>query len=181
MGNAKSSLTILETDRMILRCQQASDVEFLVDLWSDPEVTRYMGGPRDQDTLRSGFEETAKDPYAERFVLWPLIDKDSGQPVGPCGLLEKQAEGNTEIELVYVLAPTAWGRGYATEIGNALKRYAFGEMSIRRLIALIEPRNTPSEKVAVKIGMLLEKEVTRPGGAIRKMYVIEDKDGRAAA
>ena len=181
MRNAKSSLIILETDRMILRFQQASDVEFLVDLWSNAEVTRYMGGPRDQDTLRSGFEETAKDPYAERFDLWPLIEKDSGQPVGHCGLLEKQVEGSIEIELVYVLAPTAWGKGYATEIGNALKRYAFGEMSIRRLIALIEPRNTPSEKVAVKIGMLLEKEVTRPGGGIRKMYVIESKDGRAAA
>ncbi|MCI0875323.1 MAG: GNAT family N-acetyltransferase [Chloroflexi bacterium] len=181
MRNAKSSLTILETDRMILRFQQASDVEFLVDLWSNPEVTRYMGGSRDQDTLRSGFEETAKDPYAERFVLWPLIDKDSGKPVGHCGLLDKQVEGKTEIELVYVLAPTAWGRGYATEIGIALKRYAFGEMSIRRLIALTEPRNTASEKVAVKIGMRLEKEVTRPGGGIRKMYVIESKDGRAAA
>ncbi|MCH7610550.1 MAG: GNAT family N-acetyltransferase [Chloroflexi bacterium] len=166
---------------MILRFQQASDVEFLVDLWSNPEVTRYMGGSRDQDTLRSGFEETAKDPYAERFVLWPLIDKDSGKPVGHCGLLDKQVEGKTEIELVYVLAPTAWGRGYATEIGIALKRYAFGEMSIRRLIALTEPRNTASEKVAVKIGMRLEKEVTRPGGGIRKMYVIESKDGRAAA
>ena len=181
MRNAKSFLTILETDRMILRFQQVSDVEFLVDLWSNPEVTRYMGGSRDQDTLRSGFEETAKDPYAERFVLWPLIDKDSGKPVGHCGLLDKQVEGKTEIELVYVLAPTAWGRGYATEIGIALKRYAFGEMSIRRLIALTEPRNTASEKVAVKIGMRLEKEVTRPGGGIRKMYVIESKDGRAAA
>ena len=101
--------------------------------------------------------------------------------MGHCGLLEKEVEGNTEIELVYVLAPTVWGRGYATEIGNALKRYAFGEMSIRRLIALIEPRNTPSEKVAVKIGMRLEKEVTRHGGGIRKMYVIESKDVRAAA
>lgn len=181
MRNAKSSLIILETDRMILRFQQASDVEFLVDLWSNPEVTRCMGGPRDRDTLRSGFEETAKDPCAERFDLWPLIDKDSGQPVGHCGLLEKQVEGSTEIELVYVLAPTAWGKGYATEIGNALKRYAFGEMSIRRLIALIEPRNTPSEKVAVKIGMLLEKEVTRPGGGVRKMYVIESTDDKAAA
>jgi len=181
LGNPKSSLTILETDRTILRFQQASDVEFLVDLWSDPEVTRYMGGPRDQGTLRSGFEETAKDPTVERYVLWPLIDKGSGQPVGHCGLLEKQVEGKTEIELVYVLVPTAWGKGYATGIGLALKRYAFGEMSIRRLIALIEPRNTASEKVAVKIGMRLEKEVTRPGGGIRKMYVIESKDGRAAA
>ena len=166
---------------MILRFQQASDVEFLVDLWSNAEVTRYMGGPRDRGMLRSGFEETANDPSAERFVLWPLADKKSGQPVGHCGLLDKQVEGNNEIELVYVLAPTAWGRGYATEIGNALKRYAFGELSIRRLIALIEPRNAASERVAVKIGMRLEKEVTRPGGGIRKMYVIKSKDDKGAA
>jgi len=181
MDNVESSLIILETKRLILRYQQASDVVFLVDLWADPEVTRYMGGPRDRDWLRSGFEETAQDPYDERYDLWPVIEKETGQVVGHCGLLDKEVEGRTEIELIYVLASSSWGKGYATEMGQALKRYAFEEMGIGRLIALIEPENTASERVAVKIGMRVEKEVIRPGGEVRKVYAVERGDRSAAA
>ncbi len=164
---------ILETERLTLRYQQPSDVEPLVDLWADPEVTRYMGGPRDREWLESALEETACDPYAERYDLWPLIEKETGQVVGDCGLLDKEVEGRTEIELIYVLASSAWGRGYATEIGQALKAYAFEEMGLGRLIALIEPENTASARVAEKVGLRLEKEVVRPGGEVRKVYAVE--------
>jgi ribosomal-protein-alanine N-acetyltransferase len=163
MSNEAPAPTILETERLILRHQQASDVPDLVDLWADPEVTRYLGGPRDRVWLRSVFEETAHDPHAEPYDLWPLIEKESGQLVGHCGLLEKKVEGRPEIELTYVLAPAAWGKGYATEVGRALVRYAFAR-GIERLIALIEPGNAASERVAVKVGMRLDREVVRPGG-----------------
>jgi len=181
MDNVENSLIILETKRLILRYQQASDVVFLVDLWADPEVTRYMGGPRDRDWLQSGFEETAQDPYAERYDLWSVIEKETGQVVGHCGLLDKEVEGRTEIELIYVLASSAWGKGYATEMGQALKRYAFEEMGIGRLIALIELENTASERVALKIGMRFDRKVVRPGGALRKLYIIRSKNEKATA
>lgn len=181
MSSVENSFIILETERLILRRQQATDIAPLVDLWADPEVTRYMGGPRDRDWLQSVFEETAQDPYAERYDLWPVIEKETDQVVGHCGLLDKEVEGRTEIELNYVLVPSAWGKGYATEVGLALKRYAFESMRIDRLIALIEPENAASERVAVKIGLRFEKEVVRPGGALRKVYAIEAKDEGAAA
>ena len=162
---------ILETEGLILRTHRAADVDALVELWSDPEVTRHLGGPRDRDWLRSVFEETARDPYAERYDLWPLIEKGSGQLVGHCGLLEKEVDGRPEIELTYVLARPAWGKGYATEIGRALVRYAFEGRGVARLIALIEPGNAASERVARKLGMRLEREIVRPGGEVRKLYI----------
>jgi ribosomal-protein-alanine N-acetyltransferase len=66
-------------------------------------------------------------------------------------------------------------------MGRALKRYAFEHMGIERLIALIKPENGASERVALKVGMRLEKEVVRPGGAVRKVYAVERGDRRAAA
>jgi RimJ/RimL family protein N-acetyltransferase len=106
--------TILESERLQLRYQQAADVEALVDLWSDPEVTRYLGGPRDRAWLQSVFEETAAAPYAEAYDLWPVIEKETGRLVGHAGLLKKEVAGRAEIELTYVLAASAWGQGYAT-------------------------------------------------------------------
>jgi RimJ/RimL family protein N-acetyltransferase len=176
MSKIGRSLVILKTERLILKCQQASDIETLVDLWADPDVTRYMGGPRDRDWLRSVFEKTAQDSFGERYDLWPVIEKETQQVVGHCGLLQKEVEGRTEIELIYILASSAWGKGYATEIGQALKQYAFEKMGIGRLTALIEPENVASERVALKIGMRLEKEVVRPGGEVRKMYVVDSLD-----
>lgn len=180
MSDLEPSPIILETARLTLRVQRASDVASLVDLWADPNVTRYLGGPRDRAWLRSAFEETAEDPYAERYDLWPVIERESGHLVGNCGLLEKEVEGRTEIELIYVLTPSAWGKGYATEMGRALKRHAFEEMGIRRLIALIEPENEASEQVAIRIGMRLEREVVRPGGEVRRVYAVERGGGPAA-
>jgi len=180
MDGGERTRIILETERLLLRYQQAADVEFLVDLWADPHVTRYLGGPRDRDWLQSVFEETARDPYAERYDLWPVIEKKGGRFVGHCGLLDKEVEGRPEIELTYILASSAWGKGYATEMGQALKQHAFEKLGVGRLIALIDPDNAASERVAVKLGMGLEKEIVRPGGELRKVYVVERADkGRA--
>ncbi|MGA9349190.1 MAG: GNAT family N-acetyltransferase [Anaerolineae bacterium] len=181
MSSKENPSIILETERLILRRQRASDIASLTDLWADPKVTRYMGGPRDRDWLQSVFEETAQNPYAEQYDLWPVVEKETGQVVGHCGLLDKEVEGRTEIELNYILSPSVWGKGYATEIGQAIKQLAFEKMGVERLIALIEPENEASERVAVKIGMRLEKEVVRPGGALRKVYAIDVRDERKAA
>ena len=171
---------ILETKRLILRRQQAADVAFLTNLWADPEVTRYIGGPRERDWLQSEFEATAANSFAEQYDLWPVVEKETGQVIGHCGLLDKDVDGKTEIELNYILSPAVWGKGYATEIGQAIKQLAFGKMGIKRLIALIEPKNRASEQVAVKVGMSLEKEIVRPGGALRKVYVVEAGEMKAA-
>ena len=163
----------LETTRLVLRPQQASDEAALIKLWTDPQAMLYMGGPRHEALIRSEFAGVTRQPLAQRYDLWPVIEKATGRVVGHCGLLDKEVDGANEIELVYVIDPAAWGRGYASEIGQALIEYAFAALGLKRLIALIEPENSASMRVAIKLGMALEKEVVRPSGALRKVYVIE--------
>jgi len=168
-------LLILETERLCLRRIQAADADALIELWCDSEVTRFMGGPRDAGKLRTGFAEDAADPFAYTYDLWPVVEKETGAVIGHCGLLDKEVEGREEIELTYVLAKAAWGKGYATEIACALRDHAFGAMGLSRLISLIEPDNAASERVATKVGMAMEREVVRPGGAIRRIYAINQE------
>jgi [ribosomal protein S5]-alanine N-acetyltransferase len=164
--------TILETARLVLRRQRVDDVAFLVDLWSDADVTRHLGGPRDRERLRAAFAATAKDPEAERFDLWPVVAKATGRLVGHCGLLDKLVEGRDEIELVYVIAASEWKKGYATEIGRALCDHALRDVGLPRVIALIEPGNEASERTATAIGMRFQREVVRPGGERRRLYAL---------
>lgn len=165
-------LFILETERLLLRRQIPSDIEFLIGLWSDLEVTRHLGGPREKAWLRSVFEETEVDPFQEQFDLWPAVERATGLPVGHCGLLSKEVDGKPEIELNYIFSPEAWGKGYAVEIGNALRKYAFEQLGLTRLIALIDPENAASEKVAARMGFTCEKDTVRGKGAVRRVYAI---------
>jgi len=165
-------MIILETERLILRYLHSEDIPDLINLWTDIDVTRYLGGPRDVDTLRKDLVATADNPLAEQFVLWPLVEKSSRRVIGHSGILEKVVDGLREYEIIYVLAKSVWGKGYATEIGRGLCIYAYHVRNLNRLIALVEPENKASERVAVKIGMHLEKEIVRPEGGMRRMYAI---------
>jgi RimJ/RimL family protein N-acetyltransferase len=170
---SEKSPMILETERHVLRYQQPSDITALAELWTDPEVTEHMGGPRDRAKLLAALEEAARDREAEPFDLWPVVEKETGEVVGDCGLLDKEVGGKPAIELVYVIRRASWGQGYATEIAQPLKQHTFERLGLSRLVALIEPGNVASERVAIKVGMRLEKEVVRPGGAVRLLYALE--------
>ena len=172
---------MLETARLRLRPQRPSDLSFLVGLWTDPEVTRFMGGPRDPEELSRSIQQVALNPEAEKFDLWPVEELQSGRLVGHCGLVEKEVEGRGEIELVYVIAAPDWGRGLATEVAAALRDWAFGPLGLDRLIALIHPENLASEKVALHVGMRLERELIRPGGNRRKLYILRAEELLAAS
>ena len=112
-----------------------------------------------------------------RYTLWPVVERATGRVIGECGLLEKDVDGRREIELVYVLARDVWGRGHATEAASAVRDAAI-RAGIPRLIALIDPENPVSAAVARKIGMRLEREVVRPGGAIRQRYARDAGQGK---
>jgi ribosomal-protein-alanine N-acetyltransferase len=173
MNGSQKPGIILESERLILRLQQSSDIPFLIDLWTNPEVTRHVGGPRERDWLKTEFESIATDPAAETYDLWPTVEKESGRRIGYCGLLDKELDGKTEIDLNYFVAPEFQGRGFATETALALIRHAFGPMELNRLVSLIDPENTASQRVAVKAGLRKEKTIKRPGDVTRLLYVIE--------
>lgn len=171
--NLERDFAILETPRLRLRRTQEADLPALIALWTDPEVTRHMGGPRDEAKLRDGFRESAEHPFAEVYDLWPLVEKSTGQVVGNCGLLPKRIDERDEIELVYVISRDRWGLGYATEIARGLEEYAFETLDLKRIVSLIDPDNGASQRVAEKVGMKLEKEVIRPGGNLRHVFALD--------
>jgi len=163
----------IETERLLLRPLQAADAAAIARIWTDPDVTQYMGGPRDFDKVRASLEADALAEQPSQYDLWPVIEKTSGLIVGHCGLLDKIIDERAEVELVYVLAASAWGKGYATEIALALKVYALTRLGLRRVVALIDPENTASAHVAIKVNMIFEKDTIRPDGMTRHVYMAE--------
>ena len=140
---------ILTTERLLLKRLEKSDIPFLVDLWSDPEVTYYMGGPRKKEYLQKTFENDLTQNYD--YDLWPLYNRISHEFVGHCGFIPKDIDGKTEIEMNYIISKKEWGKGYATEIALALKHFAFEIMKLVKVIAFIDPKNFQSIKLQKRL------------------------------
>jgi ribosomal-protein-alanine N-acetyltransferase len=166
----------IETDRLIIKSNQEVDLEPLAALWADPEVTHYMGGPRNYEEILKILREDAQINPQPTFDLWPVIEKATGQIIGTAGILEKDIDGRSQYEIIYVLAKAAWGKGFATELASSLKDYAFDELGLKRVTALIDPDNVKSEMVATKIGFRCEKDTIRPNGKTMRLLALNIED-----
>lgn len=148
------------TARLRIRPERPEDEAFCVALWTDPEVTRHVGGPRDPETVRAAFRRG-------HDRAWTVEEIASGRPVGEVFLLDKEVEGRGEEELNYYFSPEVWGRGYATE---ACRPVVAGKT---RLVAIIHPENAASRRVAEKLGFVLAMRVDRGAGP-REIFVREE-------
>ncbi len=188
------STTVLETDRLILRHLEWADFEAIHAIMADPDVMRYVGNgspkTREQtqrlldlwikDNQRSWDEHTRERlPQLRRaierdahFSLWATVEKRTGRLVGRCGLLAWDLDGRKEVEVGYVLARPYWGRGYATEAARGIRDYGFDRLGFDRLISLIGPANTTSQRVALKNGMRHERDV-KVGAIPAMLFAVE--------
>jgi RimJ/RimL family protein N-acetyltransferase len=155
---------LIGTDRLVLRDLEPRDEDTLAAMLADEEVMRWIGagGAQVGDVARRVIERE-RGHYAERgWGEWATTERDSGRMIGLCGLiLWPDIEGREELEVSYILARDAWGRGYATEAAAAVRDV--GRTIRPDLVSLIYPDNAASIRVAHKIGMTYEKDVDFQG------------------
>jgi RimJ/RimL family protein N-acetyltransferase len=96
------------------------------------------------------------------FGLW-VVETPAGEFVGDCGLTMQEVEGRWLVEAGWHVRSDLRRQGYATEAAGAV-REAARAAGIEHLIAIIRPHNVPSQRVATKIGLALEREIDKSGG-----------------
>ncbi len=151
---------ILETDRLVLRRLLPGDLPALYALYRDPVVRRYFpDGTRTLDETREELEWFLEGhPRHPELGLWATVERATGAFVGRCGLLPWTIGGAPEVEVAYLIDPRRWGEGFATEAARAIVRHAHGALGHERLIALIDPANTASVRVATKVGLRFDRD-----------------------
>jgi RimJ/RimL family protein N-acetyltransferase len=75
----------------------------------------------------------------------------------------QDVEGQPFVEVGYHVRLELRGQGLATEAAVAV-RAAARDAGIPHLVAIIRPENTPSQRVAQKIGLTLQRTVFKNGG-----------------
>ena len=152
-------MIILETEHLLFRPLTLSDLDNLTTLYADPEVMRFLGGPRSKDEVQRALNGYIREYEIYGHSFFATIQKSDQRFIGQCGLLTQEVDGQPEVELGYVLAPQYWQRGLALEGTQALKDYGLQQLGFPRLISLIPPENVASIHIAEKIGMQYERDV----------------------
>jgi RimJ/RimL family protein N-acetyltransferase len=155
------TMLIAETDRLILRNLHIVDLDAMMNVFGDEEVMRYGAGVQTPEWVAKWIRGCLEDYHAKwGFGLWAVVEKRTRWVIGYCGLSRfPDVGGQPETEIGYRLARANWGKGFATEAATAVRDYAFDHLSLKRLIAIIDPQNTASIRVATKVGMRYEKDV----------------------
>lgn len=117
------------------------------------------------------FFASAFDFEATGLKLGVLVVKDSSEIIGFSGLIACGALEEEDYEIGFVLSHSAWGKGYATEIGLGQLEYGFGTVGCKRLLAQVAPENTRSIAVLEKIGMTFHSNTNTAGRGPRKIYI----------
>lgn len=152
------------TERLVFRALSLDDTDWWMEYLNDAEAIRFMpftvGSRNDCVTMiQRSLDRYAKDGSG----LHAICLKESGLPIGQCGLLTQVVDGADELEIGYHFLPRHWGRGYATEAAIACKRFARERRLAASVISLIDAGNLRSQAVAKRNGMHPEKRTVHRG------------------
>jgi RimJ/RimL family protein N-acetyltransferase len=140
----------LETERLILRPPADVDLDGWAALMADPEGARFIGGLQPRPVAWRGMASMAGSWALNGFGMFSVIEKATGEWIGRIGPWRPEDWPGDEIG--WGLLPSAWGRGYAVEAAEATMDWAFGALGWDDVIHCIDPENTPSQKVAQRLG-----------------------------
>jgi len=159
-----ASHPIAQTERLLLRPFLSEDAEAMQAIFCDAEVMRFSSGIKTPEWIRDWIVRCHEKYAAQGYGLWAVVERSSQCVIGYCGLtLFPDIDGDAEIEVGYRLARSVWRQGYATEAALEVRDHAFTALGIRRLIAIVDPENIASIRVAEKIGLHYEKDVMLAG------------------
>ena len=150
------------TSRLRFREMTDDDLDEMAAVLGAPDPVR----PERRQRTRADAQQWIawnKRNYAEHgHGLW-VVETHDGEFVGDCGLTIQDVEGEPLVEVGYHVHLALRGHGLATEAATAVHEAA-RDNGIAHLVAIIRPENLPSQRVAQKIGLTLERRVFKNGG-----------------
>ena len=152
-------MNILETERLTLRQFTPDDAAFIFELVNEPSFIQNIGdrGARSISDAIKYIETGPVSSYARNgFGLYLVALKESGESIGMCGLIKREAL--EDVDIGYAFLPKFWSKGYAVESALAVKEQA-RSLELKHLVAITDPANMGSIRVLEKIGLTFEKMI----------------------
>lgn len=150
----------IETERLQIRPLATADADFILELLNDPSFIKNIGD-RNVRSITDAQAYILNGPiasYAKNgFGLCLVTLKETGESMGMCGLINR--EQLDDVDLGYAFLPRYWSKGYALEAAQAMLEFGWNTADLKRIVAITDPVNTPSNRVLEKLGFVFEKMV----------------------
>ena len=165
-------MTSLTTERLILRPPRDGDEDAVFTIHSDPRT--YQHRP---ELAMKNREEASKllrlwqHNWAEDGIGYFVVVREPADIIGFTGLRFSEEQGEQVLNLYYRFAPEAQGKGYAAEAAAAAIEWARQAHPERPVVAIIDPSNAPSTRLAEKLGLHLQTANHEQG----QLYRTEDQ------
>lgn len=156
---------ILTTKRLVLREFSLSDQEFILELVNTPDWIKFIGDKKvySLEDAKNYLEKGPINSYNENgYGLWLAQLKDTGVPIGTCGLISR--ETLTDVDIGFALLPKYYNLGYGFEIADATLKHAKSTLKLKKIVAITDPVNHTSIKLLEKIGLHFEKDMELSDG-----------------
>ncbi len=147
-------MTVIETERLVLRELDLNDAAFILELLNEAEFIRFIGdkGVRTLAGARDYLIEVPIDSYARHgFGLYMAELRGSGVPIGICGLVKR--DGLADADVGFAFLERYRSKGYAVESAAAVLSYGRRVLRLPRIVAITAPDNRSSIAVLEKIGL----------------------------
>jgi RimJ/RimL family protein N-acetyltransferase len=165
MGASQDRLELV-TPRLRLRRWCAADEAPMAAINRDPEVTRYLNRPVDEQAIDTFFTVVTEHWDRHDFGFYAVESREAGHHgfIGFVGVAYPTflPELAQRPELGWRLGRAVWGRGLATEAATAARDDAFERLEVPELISVIHPENRRSQSLATKLGMSIEHQIHNP-------------------
>lgn len=152
----------LTTERLALRRFTPDDLDWLAEQYRDPDVTRHLGGTKDRAAVEEMLRVRILQYYEEHpgLGIWMTVDRATGARLG--FHLLNHIQGESIIQIGFILARSSWGRGIGTEMAEAVLRYGFVDLRLPRIVGMANLENLASQRVLQKIGLVRRGERAFP-------------------
>lgn len=154
-------MKVFETERLILRPFEEKDYPYFLEVFSDAEVAKFIGGVKAPEQIWRLLATYIGHYHMKSYGKMAVVEKSTNEFLGSTGLWN--SEPWPELELGYWYRKSAQGKGYATEAAGIMKDYAFNQLNADTLVSYIAPLNIPSQKLAERLGAFNDKTINLLG------------------
>lgn len=142
-----------ESERLTYRKLTLSDITSWLEFFENNDRVHFLGIDPTRPHLEVATEwiEKQLDRYiTDGLGLLAVIHKDSNDFIGMCGIIPRGLEKGKFHEIGYSFKPKYWGKGYATEAANQMRKFGQTNNVSEKFISIININNIDSIKVADK-------------------------------
>ncbi len=172
--------TIAKTERCLVREMTLDDLDDLILLYEKPGISWRLDekGQRIPGFIEPLYPREEEKAYQEAYIsnmygyygygMWAVVDHESGKLIGRAGLEHREYDSEVELELGYLIDPQFQHQGIATEICQAILKFAGENLDFPRINALTDPQNLASAALLQRLGFVFLEETLVTGSPMQR-------------